>query len=881
MIRSCLITLLSLIWFALGCILISPSAMAQSYTPTALYQVEQHDGSVLEGEVFDLSQMAIDDFASIDLSDETAQVQLSEIAPNINLSHMLPGNRVASQDYLNMSLLNTAFGVGEWSLGDITQQTGVSLGDVPLSAYGEAIGNLSLGELTEAIPEFAGDTVRRNSVVMAALESYQAKLPDASSQISSMLSRRSDKAVSVRELLSGSNPALADIQLKELGDQLNQWSVLDIPGLNATPIQDLDSLENAFAGDLEALGLTDKLTLSAFPKPPVLNEIIRMGRLDVPLGEPEHDRLRVVSGGVTQGDKFNGEPCEGGGCIHVELDEVGTPPSSGLSGFAWMTSDQPVPDGYGILCIPFGCKGPAGNHPFGKGFRVLFNDLDEADGSVQVSISFRTCKTIFFVKTCTPYVFPTPKGIPIGRIKEKAIFPVTPPDIKLSGDDFNYGNSRYGSNGNRYRQNPCFSGAGGVTGDIVDRAVDALLTVPLYDRNGRIVGQGWDEAGVREHAPLLIGAALEQGVTDPAHIAYILSTTGHEALFRGPIEEFESGWQRRTGPGDYGAIHSATGHRYYGRGYVQITWAANYQKIDHILGTNTYQNPDQMLDPSVAAPATVIGMRDGIFTSRSLDDYGYGDSFDWNGARSIINNGDLRSTIGSYGRHIYEYIKDTDSNDVQWSDGTAASNCDADDGTISSPLGGTSLEDLLNTYQLADFQRFDAYRAYRNGWHGGIDLDYRANGGAGGAVSSVSQGTLVSVKQIGNARATGEPSVQVVVMTTDSLGRQIEQRYNHLSLSSVQAATGCGLGDCNVPVGSGTQIGAVGEEDTLSRGAHLDYKVKIDGQFVDPWGFLQVQAAGGSGTINTIDLSTGAIGSIEAAPLGITESEEVPPSPSS
>ena len=242
MIRSCLVTLLSLIWFALGCLLMPPSAMAQSYTPTALYQVEQQDGSVLEGEVFDLSQMAIDDFAPIDLSDETAQVQLSEIAPNINLSHMLAGNRVASQDYLNMSLLDTAFGVGEWSLGNIAQQTGVSLGDVPLSAYGEAIGNLSLGELTEAIPEFAGDTVRHNSVVMAALESYQARLPDTGSQINSILSRRGDKAVSVQELLSGSTPALADIQLKDLGDQLNQWSVLDIPGLNATPIQDQDTL---------------------------------------------------------------------------------------------------------------------------------------------------------------------------------------------------------------------------------------------------------------------------------------------------------------------------------------------------------------------------------------------------------------------------------------------------------------------------------------------------------------------------------------------------------------------------------------------------------------------------------------------------------------
>ncbi|MEM6255067.1 MAG: glycoside hydrolase family 19 protein [Cyanobacteria bacterium P01_D01_bin.156] len=868
MVRFILTALVSLVF-----LLVTPPALAQSATSTALYQVPQDDGTVLEGEIFDLSQMAIDDFGAIDLSDETAQAQLSEIAPTINLAHLQPGNLVAAQDYLTLNLLDTAFGVGEWSLRDIARQTSVSLGEIPLSAYGDAMGNVSLGELAHAIPEFARSTANQNSIFMAAIDTYQAQLSNTNHSLNRDLRQVGyDNAYSVQEILDGYTPGLADLQLKSLDEQLNQWSVLDIPGLSTTPIQELDSLENAFVGDFEALGLTDKLTLSAFPNPPVLNDIIRMGRFDVPLGEPEHNRLRVVSGGVTRGDKFKGEPCDGGGCIHVELDEVGAPPSSGLSGFAWMTSDQQVRDGYGPLCAPFGCKGPAGNHPFGKGFRVLFSNLNEAEGSVQVSISFRACRRIVFVKTCTPYVFPTPKGILIGSIQEKAIFPVTPPDIKLSGDDFNYGNTGYGRTGNRYGRNPCFSGADAVTGDIVDRAIEALLTVPLYDRQGRLVAHGWDEAGVREHAPLLIGAALEQGVTDPAHIAYILATTGHEALFRGPIEEFESGWRRRTGPGDYGAVHRATGHRYYGRGYVQITWATNYQKIDQVLGTNTYHNPDQMLDPAVAAPATVIGMRDGIFTARSLDDYGYGDNFDWNGARSIINNGDLRSTIGGYGQHIYEYIRNTDTDDVQRSDGT--STCGTGDGSVTSPLGGTSLEDLLNTYQLADFQRFDAYRAYRNGWHGGIDLDYRAGGGAGGAVNSVSQGTVVSVAQIGHARATGEPSVQVVVMTTDSLGRQIEQRYNHLSLSSVQAATGCGLGACNVPVGSGTPIGAVGQEDTLSRGAHLDYKVKIDGQFVDPWGFLQVQAAGGSGTINTINLATGAIGSIDVAPLSVPTPDE-------
>jgi hypothetical protein len=135
----------------------------------------------------------------------------------------------------------------------------------------------------------------------------------------------------------------------------------------------------------------------------------------------------------------------------------------------------------------------------------LFNDLDEADGSVQIAISFRACTRIWFVKTCTPYIFPTARGIPLGRIREKAIFPVTPPNIRLSGQDFNYRNyDGYGSGaGSHGFRNPCNT-SGTISGDIVDRAIEALLTVPVYNRNGRLVGHGWDEASVREHAPRLI-----------------------------------------------------------------------------------------------------------------------------------------------------------------------------------------------------------------------------------------------------------------------------------------------------------------------------------------------------------------------------------------
>jgi putative chitinase len=356
-----------------------------------------------------------------------------------------------------------------------------------------------------------------------------------------------------------------------------------------------------------------------------------------------------------------------------------------------------------------------------------------------------------------------------------------------------------------------------------------------------------------------------QGVTDPAHIAYLLATTGHETSFRGPIEEYEAGWRSRTGRGDYAAIDPATGNRYFGRGYVQVTWAENYKKIDRILGTDTYHHPEQMLDPAVAAPAAAIGMRDGIFSGRSLADYGYGDNFDWLGARSIINDGDLRSTIGGYGRYIYNYIKNTDPNAIEQVNAEGASTCGA--GSVVSPIAGKSIEETL-AYEVDPVQDFDAYRAYRNGYHGGVDFDRRIGMGEGGQVVSVANGEIRSIVQVASNENTGEPSVSVRIISRDSSGNEIEQQYTHLSVRAVEAALGCGIGECvGQPIQAGQPIGNVGGDDTISSGAHLDYKVKVNGQFVDPMEFLAAISSGG-GTITTIDLASGRQGTTTVGSFG-------------
>ena len=174
---------------------------------------------------------------------------------------------------------------------------------------------------------------------------------------------------------------------------------------------------------------------------------------------------------------------------------------------------------------------------------------------------------------------------------------------------------------------------------------------------------------------------------------------------------------------------------------------------------------------------------------------------------------------------------------------------------VVSPLENLSRQEAID-YQEASFQDIDAFRRYRNSYHGGIDFDYRAGAGEGGLVQSVTDGVITQIRGFAKNVATGENSMQIRVKFTDEDGNEIEQRYNHLSESSIENL-GLSVGDT---VRAGQRLGAVGGLDDVSSAPHLDYKVTVNGQFVDPDQFLGL--AGESGTVRSINLNTGAIGSV-------------------
>ena len=84
---------------------------------------------------------------------------------------------------------------------------------------------------------------------------------------------------------------------------------------------------------------------------------------------------------------------------------------------------------------------------------------------------------------------------------------------------------------------------------------------------------------------------------------------------------------------------------WYGRGFVQITWEANYVRMGNRLNVDLTSDPDIVMDPAMSAQILVIGMVDGLFTSKKLADYVTLQSSNYRGARRIVNGTDKAGPI--------------------------------------------------------------------------------------------------------------------------------------------------------------------------------------------------------------------------------------------
>lgn len=132
-------------------------------------------------------------------------------------------------------------------------------------------------------------------------------------------------------------------------------------------------------------------------------------------------------------------------------------------------------------------------------------------------------------------------------------------------------------------------------------------------------------------------------LTDLRHLAYMLATAFWEtAHTMQPITE-------------YGSQKYLRGKKYWpwiGRGYVQLTWEANYRAMTKLLRAAGFdvdlcEDMDAALCPDVAAFIMFEGMQRGSFTGKKLSNYFNKTKNDPVNARRIINGTDKAAQIAA------------------------------------------------------------------------------------------------------------------------------------------------------------------------------------------------------------------------------------------
>jgi hypothetical protein len=154
--------------------------------------------------------------------------------------------------------------------------------------------------------------------------------------------------------------------------------------------------------------------------------------------------------------------------------------------------------------------------------------------------------------------------------------------------------------------------------------------------------------------------------------AYALATAYHEtAHTMQPIKEYGgpkyftrmydiTGTRPKLAK-DNGNTSPGDGAKYFGRGYVQLTWKNNYAKMEKELKiAGLVKNPDLALTCENAARIMTYGMKEGRFTGHSLEDHLPRDCVatlkQFVEARRIINGTDKAVQIAEYAMHFQDAL---------------------------------------------------------------------------------------------------------------------------------------------------------------------------------------------------------------------------------
>jgi len=148
---------------------------------------------------------------------------------------------------------------------------------------------------------------------------------------------------------------------------------------------------------------------------------------------------------------------------------------------------------------------------------------------------------------------------------------------------------------------------------------------------------------------------------DARWVAYSLATAYHETgrtmePVRETFAKTDAEARLKLKARAYARSDSETGHAYYGRGLVQLTWRTNYEEWGQELGLDLVRNPDLALALTNAAKILVGGMMKGTFTGKTLARFFNSMDDDPRNARKIINGTDRAADIAVYHQHFLDAL---------------------------------------------------------------------------------------------------------------------------------------------------------------------------------------------------------------------------------